>query len=110
VQDGTTTMDVNETATLEADIAYQQIKANFAGKPYKKAVFVSVIPFTKSDIKVDKLVPFFHDDYMKKRMQAPSSTTSTIRRSARTPVIDPDGGEGGCFGSLLCFTNGETPR
>ncbi len=67
VQDGTTTMDVNETATLEADIAYQQIKANFAGKPYKKAVFVSVIPFTKADINVGKLVPFFHDDYMKKR-------------------------------------------
>ena len=67
VQDGTTTMDVNETATLEADIAYQQIKAYFEGKPYKKAVFVSVIPFNKSNINVDKLVPFFHDDYMKKR-------------------------------------------
>ena len=67
VADGTTTMDVNETATLEADIASQQIKAYFEGKPYKKAVFVSVIPFTKADINVDKLVPFFHDDYMKKR-------------------------------------------
>ena len=67
VQKGTTTMDVNETATLEADIAYQQIKAFFAGKPNKKAVFVSVIPFNKSNINVDKLVPFFHDDYMKKR-------------------------------------------
>jgi ABC-type sugar transport system substrate-binding protein len=67
VQDGTTTMDVNETATLEADIAYQQIKAYFAGEPYKKAVFVSVIPFTKADINVDNLVPFFHDDYMAKR-------------------------------------------
>ena len=67
VQKGITTMDVNETATLEADIAYQQIKAYFAGKPYKKAVFVSVIPFNKSNINVDKLVPFFHDDYMKKR-------------------------------------------
>ncbi len=41
VKNGTTTMDVNETPTLEADIAYQQIKAYFAGKPYKKAVFVS---------------------------------------------------------------------
>ncbi len=67
VQKGVTTMDVNETATLEADIAYQQIKAHFAGKPYKKAVFVSVIPFDKSNINRDKLVPFFHDDYMKKR-------------------------------------------
>ena len=67
VQKGTITMDVNETATLEADIAYQQIKAYFAGKPNKKAVFVSVIPFDKANINVDKLVPFFHDDYMKKR-------------------------------------------
>jgi len=67
VQKGTTTMDVNETPTLEADIAHQQIKAYFEGKPYKKAVFVPVIPFNKSNINVDKLVPFFHDDYMKKR-------------------------------------------
>lgn len=67
VADGTTTMDVNETATLEADIAYQQIKAHFEGKPYKKAVFVTVIPFNKETIDTGKLVPFFHDDYMKKR-------------------------------------------
>jgi ABC-type sugar transport system substrate-binding protein len=67
VQKGTTTMDVNETPTLEADIAYQQIKAHFANKPYKKAVFVYVTPFNKSDINVDKLIPFIHDDYMKKR-------------------------------------------
>jgi len=67
VQKGTTTMDVNETPTLEADIAYQQIKAYFAGKPYKKAVFVYVTPFNKSDINVNKLIPFIHDDYMKKR-------------------------------------------
>ncbi len=67
VEKGITTMDVNETATLEADIAHQQIKAYFAGKPYKKAVFVSVIPFNKGNIDRDKLVPFFHDDYMKKR-------------------------------------------
>ena len=67
VQDGTTTMDVNETATLEADIAFQQMKAHFAGKPYKKAVFVYMTPFEKENIKVGSLVPFFHDDYMKKR-------------------------------------------
>jgi ABC-type sugar transport system substrate-binding protein len=67
VQKGITTMDVNETPTLEADIAHQQIKAHFAGNPYKKAVFVYVTPFNKSDINVDKLIPFNHDDYMKKR-------------------------------------------
>jgi ABC-type sugar transport system substrate-binding protein len=67
VQDGTTTMDVNETPTLEADSAYQQIKAYFEGKPYKKAIFNPLVPFTKADINVDKLVPYNHDDYMKKR-------------------------------------------
>lgn len=67
VQEGTTTMDVNETATLEADIAYQQIKAHFAGEPYKKAVFVYVTAFEQDNIDVDSLVPFFHDDYMEKR-------------------------------------------
>ncbi|MDT4761131.1 substrate-binding domain-containing protein [Sphaerochaeta sp. PS] len=67
VTDGTVTMDVNETATLEADIAYQQIKAYFAGEPYKKAVYVYVTPYEKRNIDVNSLVPFFHDDYMKKR-------------------------------------------
>ncbi|HTO27773.1 MAG TPA: substrate-binding domain-containing protein, partial [Devosia sp.] len=67
VENGITTMDVNETATLEADIAFQQIKAHFAGEPYKKAVFVSVIPFDKATIDRDSLVPFIHDDYMAKR-------------------------------------------
>jgi ABC-type sugar transport system substrate-binding protein len=67
VKNGTTTMDVNETPTLEADIAHQQIKAHFEGKPYKKAVFVYVTPFNHNDIDVDKLIPFNHDAYMKKR-------------------------------------------
>jgi ABC-type sugar transport system substrate-binding protein len=67
VKNGTTTMDVNETPTLEADSAYQQIKAYFAGTPYKKAIFNPLVPFEKSNINVDKLVPFMHDDYMKKR-------------------------------------------
>jgi ABC-type sugar transport system substrate-binding protein len=67
VKDGTTTMDVNETPTLEAEIAFQQIKAHFAGEPYKKAVFVPVIAFNKDNIDTDKLVPFIHDDYMAKR-------------------------------------------
>jgi ABC-type sugar transport system substrate-binding protein len=67
VQDGTTTMDVNETPTLEAEIAFQQINAHFAGEPYKKAVFVPVIAFNKDNIDTDKLVPFIHDDYMAKR-------------------------------------------
>jgi ribose transport system substrate-binding protein len=67
VENGVTTMDVNETATLEADIAYQQIKAYFAGEDAKKAVYVSVVPFNKDNMDRESLVPFFHDDYMAKR-------------------------------------------
>ena len=110
VQKGITTMDVNETPTLEADIAHQQIKAHFAGKPYKKAVFVYVTPFNKSDINVDKLIPFNHDDYMKKRDAGAFIYDIIIRSSASSLVIIPDGAGGGCFGSLLCARNGETSR
>ncbi len=67
VEKGITTMDVNETPTLEADIALQQMKAYFANEPYKKAVFVSVVPFTKDNLDRSKLVPFIHDDYLAKR-------------------------------------------
>ena len=67
VQKGATTMDVNETATLEADIAHQQIKAYFAGKPYKKADLRLRHSLQQEQYQRDKLVPFFHDDYMKKR-------------------------------------------
>ena len=67
VQDGKVTMDINQCPTLEADIAYQQIKACFAKKPYKKAVFVSTIPYYSKNVNFDKLVPWIHDDYMRKR-------------------------------------------
>jgi ABC-type sugar transport system substrate-binding protein len=67
VQDGKVTMDINQCPTLEADICYQQIKACFAKKPYKKAVFVSTIPYYSKNVNFDKLVPWLHDDYMRKR-------------------------------------------
>ena len=67
VKKGMVTMDVNECPTLEADVAHQLIKAYFEGKPYKKAIFNPLVPFTKSDINTDKLVPYGHDAYMKKR-------------------------------------------
>jgi len=67
VASGQVTMDVNECPTLEADICSQQIKAYFAGKPFKKAVFVSIIPYDKNHLDTAKLVPWIHDDYMKKR-------------------------------------------
>lgn len=69
VQNGQTTMDVNQCPTLEADIAFQQIKAHFAGQPYKKAVFVNFLPFEKDNIDRSKLIPWVLDDYMTKRAQ-----------------------------------------
>ena len=45
----------------------QQIKAYFAGKPYKKAVFVNFLPFEKSTLDKSKLIPWILDDYMAKR-------------------------------------------
>ena len=67
VAKGLTTMDVNQCPTLEADIAFQQITAYFAGKPYKKAVFVNFLPFEKENLDRSKLIPWFLDDYMTKR-------------------------------------------
>jgi ABC-type sugar transport system substrate-binding protein len=67
VASGQVTMDVNECPTLEADICFQQIKAQFAGKPFKKAVFVSIIPYDKKTLDASKLVPWILEDYMRKR-------------------------------------------
>ena len=67
VQSGLVTMDINQCPTLEADVCSQQIKACFAHQPYKKAVFVSTIPYYSGKVDFDKLVPWIHDDYMRKR-------------------------------------------
>jgi len=67
VADGLVTMDVNQCPTLEADICFQQITANFAKKPYKKAVFVNFMPYEKSNVDAKKMTPWILEDYMKKR-------------------------------------------
>ena len=67
VSKGITTFDVSESPTLEADICFQQISAYFAKKPYPKAVFVNMIPFEKSNIDVNKLIPWETANYMAKR-------------------------------------------
>ncbi len=67
VAKGLVTMDVNQTPTLEADIAFQQITAHFAGKPYKKAVFVNFMPYEKDTVDKSKMIPWILDDYMAKR-------------------------------------------
>ena len=99
VAKGIVTMDVNECPTLEADIAYQQIKADFAGKPYKKAVFVTFMPYDKSNLDKKTLIPWIidglHEEAGRQGLQvrhqrpgpsAPTPTTSrrTIPRAARS--------------------------
>jgi len=67
VEKGITTMDVNQCPTLEADICFQQITALFAGKPYKKAVYVQFFPYEKDTIVRANMIPWITDDYMAKR-------------------------------------------
>lgn len=67
VENGMTTMDVNQCPTLEADLVYQQIKAYFAGEPFKKAVFAYMKPFEKDNMDRDNLIPWVLEDYMSKR-------------------------------------------
>jgi len=67
VEKGQTTMDVNQCPTLEADVCFQQMTAYFAKKPYPKAIFVQFLPFEKSNINRNKLIPWILNDYMAKR-------------------------------------------
>lgn len=67
VKDGQVTMDVNQTPTLEADLVFQMIKAHFEGKPYKKYVYSILKPYTKD--KMEGLVPYIKDDYLKGRKE-----------------------------------------
>jgi ABC-type sugar transport system substrate-binding protein len=67
VADGKVTMDINQTPSLEADLAFQQVKAHFAGQPYKKYVFSGIIPYYKGSVDPSILVPYIRDDYFTKR-------------------------------------------
>jgi len=67
VEKGLTTMDVNQCPTLESDLVFQQIKAYFEGKTFKKAVFASLLPFEKDNMDRNKLIPWIFEDYMAKR-------------------------------------------
>ena len=66
VEKGTTTMDVNQPPTLEADILFQQVDAYLAGKTFKK-VFCPLLPFDKATMDRNKMVPWIIADYMAKR-------------------------------------------
>jgi ABC-type sugar transport system substrate-binding protein len=67
VEKGITTMDVNQCPSLEADIAYQMIKADFAGKAHKKGIFVAFRPFEKSNLDKKSMIPWIAADYIAKR-------------------------------------------
>jgi ABC-type sugar transport system substrate-binding protein len=58
VADGTTKMDVNQTAALEGDVVYQQVKAYFAGETYRKYIHPYLTPFSTEDIASKQLIPF----------------------------------------------------
>ena len=67
VKDGVVTMDVNQTPSLEADLVFQMVKANFEGKPYKRYVYSSLIPYEKNNMDDSKFVPYMKDEYFKRR-------------------------------------------
>lgn len=70
VKDGTITMDVNQSAALEGEALYQQIKAFFTGQPYRKYIHPYLTEFDKSNIDTVNLVPFSNvDEYMSQRAQ-----------------------------------------
>ena len=62
VEDGLVTMDVNQTPTLEADLVFQMIQAEFAGVEYKHYVYSSLNPYTKDHMV--NLVPYDMDAYL----------------------------------------------
>lgn len=67
VAEGTTTMDVNQCPTLEADVCFQQISAYFEGKSFPKAIFVAFYPFEKDTVNKDTMIPWVKDNYLAKR-------------------------------------------
>jgi len=67
VRDGIVTMDVNQAPTLEADLVFQMVKANFEGKPYKKFVYSSLLPYEKDNLNTSSFVPWVKADYFKAR-------------------------------------------
>ncbi len=69
-KDGKIKLDVNHSAALEGDFLYQQIKAYFAGEPYRKYVHTNFTVYTDENINEieNSLVPFSDvNKYMEKR-------------------------------------------
>jgi len=58
VKDKTVTMDVNQSAALEGDTIYQQIKSYFLGEDYRKYVHPYLTPYNIDNVNDVALVPF----------------------------------------------------
>jgi ABC-type sugar transport system substrate-binding protein len=58
VKAGTVTMDVNQSAALEGDTIYQQIKGYFLGEDYRKYVHPYLTPYNVDNVNDTALVPF----------------------------------------------------
>jgi len=58
VKDKVITMDVNQTAALEGDTLYQQVKAFFKGEEYRKYIHPYLTPYNIDDVNNVALVPF----------------------------------------------------
>ena len=70
VKAGTIAADVNQSAALEGDVIYQQIKAYFTGTKYRKYIHPYLTEYDKGNIATvgDSLVPFTDTKtYMSKR-------------------------------------------
>jgi len=65
VKDKVITMDVNQTAALEGDTLYQQVKSFFKGEEYRKYIHPYLTPYNIDNINDVALVPFSDvDAYM----------------------------------------------
>jgi len=70
VKDKVITMDVNQTAALEGDTLYQQVKAYFKGEQYRKYIHPYLTPYNIDNINDVALVPFSDvDAYMAGRAE-----------------------------------------
>jgi len=68
VKDKIITMDVNQTAALEGEALYQQVKAYFKGEEYRKYIHPYLTPYNIDNINDVALVPFSDvDKYMEGR-------------------------------------------
>jgi len=68
VKDKVITMDVNQTAALEGEALYQQVKAYFKGEEYRKYIHPYLTPYNIDNINDVALVPFSDvDKYMEGR-------------------------------------------